>query len=48
MAKNDIPPWTIVGLVIGLLATSVVNKEYILIGGILGGLIGYFLGKIVR
>ena len=48
MAKNDIPQWTIVGLIIGLLTASVVHKEYIFIGGLLGGMMGYFLGRIVR
>lgn len=47
MAKSDVPAWTIVGVILGMITASAVNPNYTLVGALLGGLIGYFLGRVV-
>jgi len=50
MAKNDISMWTVIGMLIGLISTSLVNSKpiYTLLGGIVGAIIGYALAKVVQ
>jgi len=48
MAKNDIPTWTLVGAFIGMMTSALVDSNLTIFGAILGGLIGYLLGKDVK
>lgn len=50
MARNDIPKWTFVGGLIGLLTSYLVSPQfkYAWIGAVLGAIIGYFLARNVE
>lgn len=48
MAKNDATIWLMVGALIGMITSAVVNSRYAFIGALLGGVIGYVLGKNVK
>ena len=48
MAISDIGSWMLVGAFGGMITSYFVNPDYTLLGTILGGTIGYLLGRIVR
>lgn len=47
MANDDIKNWTLVGLLIGMITSGIVNPAYSLVGVVIGGFIGYILGRSV-
>ncbi|MEK6867561.1 MAG: hypothetical protein AABX98_01945 [Nanoarchaeota archaeon] len=50
MAKADIPSWTLVGLLVGMLSTYFVNSNiiYVILGGGIGAGIGYLFGRRIK
>lgn len=50
MARNDIPSWTLVGLLIGMISTYFVssNTIHVILGGGLGAIIGYMFGRNIK
>lgn len=48
MAKNDTPIWTLVGILIGIITSNLVSPDYKIFGAVFGGLIGYFLSRIIE
>ena len=46
MAKSDTPTWTFIGFFVGLILTGIfVNQNLAILGGVLGGTLGFILGR---
>jgi len=45
MAKTDIPAWTIMGLLIGMISAQIAKPGLGWVGGIVGALMGYVLAR---
>ena len=48
MAKNDLPTWTLVGGLIGLLTSYLVNPKLFFLGAIAGAIIGFMFAKTIK
>jgi hypothetical protein len=48
MKNNEIPVWTLIGVLIGMLSSSLVTPEYTLVGAVLGGAISFMMATIVK
>ena len=51
MARRDIPTWTMLGILMGMVSSALVNVnlDYIvIIGAFAGGIVGYMLAKALR
>jgi uncharacterized membrane protein len=48
MKNNEIPLWTLTGVLIGMFSSYLVTPEYTILGATLGGAISFMLANIVK